>query len=212
MSTAVSVFVGCAQSHPDPWWKNIFTDAAKGILPSWFTLRAGCLNYKRGNRKGEVAIPTDISKAIQVLTDFFRCWGGIYSPNDGLQVYQQPEMTWDVVRRKPHLFAGAVYDYSRTLCDHLGLSSVIKQHLMALLIYGMRSGFIQTVHYDHDAITYIPQLIYREDMRSFAIQDVSCQKLYPHQGTPKVPVQVSPADKRWASVGKALAKTFAKRQ
>src|SRR5687767_10407994 len=101
MANSVSeVFQLCARQTADPFWSGLFADAAKGKLPSHFSLKNGNLCFRHRQRNAEIPISMDSARAYETMTNFFRHWGCIYSAKDN-DTGPAPmiNLTWDFVKK-----------------------------------------------------------------------------------------------------------------
>lgn len=85
------IFEACSEKSTDPFWSDLFRQAAQGKFPKYFYYREGILTYKRISKIFNTDVPDNPYEAISVCKDFLRKHRGIVSDLDQKSLKQRYE-------------------------------------------------------------------------------------------------------------------------
>lgn len=176
-----SIFQECAQMTTDPYWLEIYESAALGKFPRGFLFKDGYLTYKRGTKITKLFVPSNVTEAFPLCTNFFTSTAGLMSIEDQERAKRDYEIhtqecstvqnyTWNDIKSKrlKQLLLGT---FIAELAKMYDLTPKEKNEASTLINLGFFLGYFQSCHviYESGRIRCITGLQYCLETRAFSI-------------------------------------------
>lgn len=148
------IFDECAKAVNDDYWRDIFSDASKGVFPRAFSYINNYLVYRYGNQKIRMEVPENIREAISACRSFFQEHGAIYSEdeieNAGINYSNETEkMEWKKIKsNKIRKFL--INCYIDTLISQYQLSVNEQKNLRTLVHLALLRSEIDKTHIEDE--------------------------------------------------------------
>lgn len=173
------------QLETDPFWKDIFDNAAQGKFHRNFQYQNGVMTYKNRSRNIEQQIPKSPEEAIIVLKKFFLNNAGMESPEDLKRKKEEENKTfiereeeeflWTQIRSEKQKMI-MISLYVEELGDKYSLSIEDRKGLLQNIKIGILAGYLNSdnIFLSGNSIQKIEGLIYDRDSRKIIIDKKVC--------------------------------------
>lgn len=174
------IFAACATIITDPFWSGRFTSASVGTFPKGFSYHDDILSYRKGARSYTLEVSKNVHEAAPACTEFFRVYGGIFSPTDqsnsfDLQVEHaqsaenQEELTWAAANKK--LQECLINNYLSTMTQVMSLTTKETDQLRQTVKMGISHKYFgkENITVANNKICAVGGLLWNPDLREFYI-------------------------------------------
>jgi hypothetical protein len=172
------------QLETDPFWKDIFDNAAQGKFHRNFQYQNGVMTYKNRSRNIEQQIPKSPEEAIVVLKKFFLNNAGMESPDDikrkkeeesKVFIEKEEELLWTQIRSEKQKMI-MISLYVEELGDKYSLSIEDRKGLLQNIKIGILAGYLnsENISLSGNSIQNIEGLIYDYDTKKIVIDKKVC--------------------------------------
>ncbi len=173
------IFTECASVIDDPFWIDKFNNAARGKFPQKFCYNNGTLIYRKGSKPPSVEVPNDNIEAAYICMEFFKKYGGIFSPMDAqnsIDIHDEIDnngyidpLTWDTANKKVR--DALISYYVLALKSNMTLNDFESKQLRQTINLGIINKFFgkENIIVDNNRIKSIGGLLWNDVDRRFTI-------------------------------------------
>ncbi len=173
------------QLETDPFWKDVFDNAAQGKFHRNFQYQNGVITYKNRSRNIEQQIPKSPEEAIIVLKKFFLNNAGMESPEDIKRKKEEEnkiflekedeEILWTQIRSEKQKMI-MISLYVEEIGDKYSLSIEDRKGLLQNIKIGILAGYLNSdnIFLSGNSIQKIEGLVFDEDSKKIVIDKKVC--------------------------------------
>lgn len=138
------IFDQCAELIRDPFWVNIYREAAKGKFYTGFVFQNGILKYRKGTKINTIELSTIPEQALLESKEFFSKFGYIVSEKDryDCEVKNSTEstetLTLKKIRKNKFLFECYLQEYVERVSFKYN-----REALRYIVMFGFNSGILE---------------------------------------------------------------------
>jgi hypothetical protein len=185
------IFADCAAISSDPFWCDIFTEAASNQLPPYFSYTNGELKYRKRGVASIIQVPSDPITASLLLMKTFEEKSNLISPNRPI-VNQlitpavRELITWSSLSANNRLCLRLRYIHDVAREKKLSKNEI--NQLRQLINIGFTQRYFDThsITMNYDRISQLSGLLWHEPERRFSLAGY-LKPTVTRQSTKKVP-------------------------